>query len=108
MERPIALTITLYRYKYRLLGSKLYPSLAPSPPIMARANANSDAAAPQTLRRLMKEYDSICADSEGGIGSNPDLLELRPWDADGEDLFEWYAVIRGPSGGYYEGEKLCG
>lgn len=36
--------------------------------------------------------------------ANPDLLELRPWDADGEDLFEWFAIIRGPKGGAYEGE----
>lgn len=36
--------------------------------------------------------------------ANPDLIELRPWDADGEDLFEWFAVIRGPKGGAYEGE----
>lgn len=41
----------------------------------------------------------------GGKGANPDLLELRPWDADGEDLFEWYAVIKGPDGGSYEGES---
>ncbi|CAO1616129.1 unnamed protein product [Sympodiomycopsis kandeliae] len=54
----------------------------------------------------MKEYTTICNDentTHEGIGSNPDLLELRPWDIDGEDLFEWYAVIRGPSTGYYQG-----
>ncbi|PWN29660.1 putative ubiquitin-conjugating enzyme E2 [Jaminaea rosea] len=70
-----------------------------------------------TLRRLMKEFESIRKDigrarRRGSGGSsplievatgNPDLLELRPWDADGEDLFEWYAVIKGPKGGNYEG-----
>lgn len=42
--------------------------------------------------------------SAAKAAANPDLLELRPWDADGEDLFEWYAVIKGPDGGNYEGE----
>jgi hypothetical protein len=37
-------------------------------------------------------------------GANPDLLELRPYDAEGEDLFDWVAVIRGPEGGSYQGE----
>lgn len=37
-------------------------------------------------------------------GTNPDLLELRPYDAEGEDLYEWVAVIRGPQSGSYEGE----
>lgn len=84
--------------------------------------------APQTLRRLMKEFDSIRAEldarrerrqqgrasstsasrSDAGLTregeANPDLLELRPWDADGEDLFEWYAVIKGPEQGNYSGE----
>lgn len=57
----------------------------------------------------MKEFESIRkefdkARQHGTPTSNPDLLELRPWDADGEDLFEWYAVIQGPKGGNYEGE----
>jgi len=44
------------------------------------------------------------AGKKGKAAANPDLLELRPWDADGEDLFEWFAIIRGPKGGAYEGE----
>jgi hypothetical protein len=32
------------------------------------------------------------------------VLDLRPWDTDGEDLFEWYALIKGPEGGSYAGE----
>lgn len=35
--------------------------------------------------------------------AHPDLLELRPRDADQGDLFEWYAVIKGPDEGNYEG-----
>lgn len=46
--------------------------------------------------------------SAAKAAANPDLLELRPWDADGEDLFEWYAVIKGPDGGNYEGTLRCG
>lgn len=75
---------------------------------MSRSNAPTQTATPQTLRRLMKEYDSIrssTSTSSQGIASNPDLLELRPWDADGQDLFEWYAVVRGPNGGFYQGES---
>lgn len=33
-------------------------------------------------------------------------MDLRPWDTDGEDLFEWYALIKGPEGGSYAGEHV--
>ncbi|KAK0538403.1 E2 ubiquitin-protein ligase peroxin 4 [Tilletia horrida] len=92
-----------------------------------RTGGSGDGSAPgssqpsaSTLRRLMKEWETIQAEipayqteSDAAIarappssssGSAPvDLLELRPWDADGEDLFEWFAVMRGPAGGAYEG-----
>ena len=42
--------------------------------------------------------------AEGKGQAQEDLLELRPWDADAEDLYEWYAKIRGPSTGCYAGE----
>ncbi|CAD6892695.1 unnamed protein product [Tilletia controversa] len=79
----------------------------------------SSAPTASTLRRLMKEWETIQSEipspspassateaSQQGrkSASAPlDLLELRPWDADGEDLFEWFAVMRGPQGGAYEG-----
>lgn len=61
-------------------------------------------------KRLLKEYQS----SQRELGllpshphrsptSNPDLLELRPYDLDAEDLLEWTATIRGPSSGLYSG-----
>lgn len=42
---------------------------------------------------------------QASLSAQEDLLELRPWDADAEDLFEWYARIRGPKGGSYVGES---
>ncbi|KAL9937014.1 hypothetical protein V8E36_004249 [Tilletia maclaganii] len=78
----------------------------------SEANGSS-AAAPSTLRRLMKEWETIQAEMPSADGQGQpnlarasglvDLLELRPWDADGEDLFEWFSVMRGPQGGAYEG-----
>ncbi|KAK0567830.1 E2 ubiquitin-protein ligase peroxin 4 [Tilletia horrida] len=64
----------------------------------------SASAGPSTLRRLMKEWETIQSDLS--TTNNSDLLELRPWDADGEDLFEWYAVMRGPAGGAYQGGRF--
>lgn len=59
-----------------------------------------ETASPQAIRRLMKELDAL---RKSPPGSSPDdlLLELRPYDADGEDLSEWYASIRGPPSGPY-------
>ena len=63
-------------------------------------------------RRLLKEFQAIQAElnNPDRRGVNPDLIELRPWDADGEDLREWLAVIRGPPRGNYSGTydlQLC-
>ncbi|KAE8220217.1 hypothetical protein CF319_g6222 [Tilletia indica] len=73
--------------------------------------AGGSSPSPSTLRRLMKEWETIqteipshSSSTRTSSASAPvDLLELRPWDADGEDLFEWFAVMRGPVGGAYEG-----
>ncbi|PWN41872.1 putative ubiquitin-conjugating enzyme E2 [Ceraceosorus guamensis] len=68
-----------------------------------------------TIKRLLKEYSIIRSEQakleasgsewqrEEGIGKNSCLLELRPWDSEEEDLFEWTATILGPEGGCYEG-----
>ena len=67
-----------------------------------------------STKRLLKEYSTI--QKELGLSpahphrspsAHPDLLELRPWDVEGEDLSEWTAVISGPfatpySGGVFE------
>lgn len=63
-------------------------------------------------KRLLKEFQlaqrelGLASGSSRSASANPDLLELRPWDVEGEDLTEWIAVIRGPEGGYYAGESI--
>ncbi|SPO20952.1 probable ubiquitin-conjugating enzyme E2 [Ustilago trichophora] len=61
-----------------------------------------------STKRLLKEYQSTQrelglspAHPHRSPSANPDLLELRPWDVEGEDLSEWTAVIRGPPSGFY-------
>lgn len=66
-----------------------------------------------TSKRLLKEFQlaqrelGLASGSSRSASANPDLLELRPWDVEGEDLTEWIAVIRGPEGGYYAGTFSC-
>ncbi|EPQ28718.1 uncharacterized protein PFL1_03522 [Pseudozyma flocculosa PF-1] len=55
------------------------------------------------LKRLLKEHQSVQRDLGSGAPSNPDLLELRPYDSDLEDLSEWTACIRAPTHGAYQG-----
>ncbi|PWZ01880.1 putative ubiquitin-conjugating enzyme E2 [Testicularia cyperi] len=62
-----------------------------------------------TSKRLLKEYQNsqkelgLAPGTRRSASANPDLVELRPWDVEGEDLTEWMAVIRGPEGGNYAG-----
>lgn len=60
-------------------------------------------------KRLLKEYQTaqkelgLLPNTTRSLRANPDLLELRPWDVEGEDLTEWIATLRGPSSGNYAG-----
>ncbi|KAJ9476786.1 putative Ubiquitin-conjugating enzyme E2 4 (putative) [Pseudozyma hubeiensis] len=61
-----------------------------------------------TTKRLLKEYQTTSRElgisptsTTRSSSANPDLLELRPYDVEGEDLFEWTALIRGPAHGPY-------
>ncbi|CEH15443.1 sirt3 protein [Ceraceosorus bombacis] len=79
------------------------------------AAMTTSVASSSTIKRLLKEYSTIRSEQakleasgsewqgEQGIGKNCCLLELRPWDSEEEDLFEWTATILGPEGGCYEG-----
>lgn len=55
-----------------------------------------------TTKRLLKEYQTtsrelgLLPSTNRSPSANPDLLELRPYDLDAQDLFEWTALIRGP------------
>ncbi len=69
------------------------------------SSATPDQLAPTTAKRLMKEWQAIL-ENPLSSNSNTDVLELRPWDADGEDLTEWFARIRGPDGGAYAGGEF--
>ncbi|KAN0063011.1 E2 ubiquitin-protein ligase peroxin 4 [Thecaphora frezii] len=53
------------------------------------------------LRRLFKEHQSIQRDLASS--SYPDVVELRPYDTELQDLTEWTACLRGPQGGVYAG-----
>ncbi|KIS71944.1 putative ubiquitin-conjugating enzyme E2 [Mycosarcoma maydis] len=60
-----------------------------------------------TTKRLLKEYQTasrelgLAPNTARSASANPDLLELRPYDVEGEDLFEWTALLRGPCTGNY-------
>ncbi|KDN39158.1 hypothetical protein K437DRAFT_259162 [Tilletiaria anomala UBC 951] len=98
-------------------------------PSARRVSTSQSALSPATTRRLMKEWQSILESNFNSSRSKTserrdaalprrtisasrpssaqeDLLELRPWDADGEDLYEWYARIRGPNSGSYSGGEF--
>lgn len=60
-----------------------------------------------STKRLLKEYQStsrelgLLPNTTRSASANPDLIELRPWDVEGQDLTEWTAVLRGPPSGAY-------
>lgn len=60
-----------------------------------------------TTKRLLKEYQAVSRElglapnATRSASAHPDLVELRPYDAYGQDLFEWTAVLRGPASGVY-------
>ncbi|EST09987.1 Ubiquitin-conjugating enzyme, E2 [Kalmanozyma brasiliensis GHG001] len=66
------------------------------------------AATPST-KRLLKEYQStsrelgLLPNTTRSPSANPDLLELRPYDLDAQDLSEWTALLRGPPSSPYTG-----
>jgi peroxin-4 len=60
-------------------------------------------------KRLLKEYASAqreLSPTSRSPTANPYLLELRPYDVEGEDLSEWTAVLSGPDSGAYAGGKF--
>ena len=74
------------------------------PPHRARAAMASGT----STKRLLREYQAVQrelgllpAHPHRSPSANPDLLELRPWDVEGEDLTEWTAILRGPPSGSY-------
>lgn len=54
------------------------------------------------MRRLAHELGALHK-----AHARDDLVEeLRPWDADGEDLHEWYARLHAPDDGPYAGGRF--
>lgn len=68
----------------------------------ASSSSSSTSSSTSSSRRRAPSAPRNSSQAAGGV--HPDVLDLRPWDTDGEDLFEWYALIKGPEGGSYAGE----
>jgi ubiquitin-protein ligase len=68
-----------------------------------------------TIRRLMKEYQneqqqqrqvsSSSSSFRKQAARDENIMSLLPKQEESLDLLEWSAIIKGPVGGFYEGEK---